>query len=414
MTRPADQTSPTAVFQPIVELADGRTVAFEALARFSHRDPAEVFGAGRRAGCDLHLQAASLRAALAAGRPAFNARLAVNVSASALGADVVRRELPRDLSNVTIELTEHELVRRGDRTTAVLLELRARGAELAVDDAGAGYASLRQIMELQPDVIKLDRSLISGVDADLGRRMLIETFVGFARRIGSKTCAEGVETLEELRTVADLDVDLAQGFVFARPEAPWAEIDGVARETCVRGGAEALDDARGPADALQLEALGRDISHARTVDDIERCARGAARLLGVQDVAISRSVPGMAVCGDMEALAGPRWRAPWALAGITPSFPTLPARVARVHADDACLEPSERAFLSSHRVTSVLVAPIERHGRIVGVLDALSRGIRPATRRQILLARWITHQLALALPALPAPRAAARGGVASG
>ena len=106
----------------------------------------------------------------------------------------------------------------------LLAELRERGAKIAVDDAGAGYAGLRQMTELGPDVLKLDRSLIADIDQDLARQAMVEAFVRCARHTGTSICAEGIETPGELEMIARLDVAVGQGYLLARPAAPWPKL----------------------------------------------------------------------------------------------------------------------------------------------------------------------------------------------
>jgi EAL domain-containing protein (putative c-di-GMP-specific phosphodiesterase class I) len=102
--------------------------------------------------------------------------------------------------------------------------MRARGARIAVDDAGAGYAGLNQLMRVQPDVIKLDRSLIEGIHADKAKIALVEFFVMFARRVGAAVCSEGIETIDELRALVNLGVNYGQGYLLGRPAEPWVEV----------------------------------------------------------------------------------------------------------------------------------------------------------------------------------------------
>jgi EAL domain-containing protein (putative c-di-GMP-specific phosphodiesterase class I) len=136
----------------------------------------------------------------------------------------VRSTLPLDLTNYVIEITEHELASEDGALEQGLNELRGRGARIAVDDAGAGYAGLNQVMRVQPDLIKLDRSLIERVHADSAKAALIEFFVLFARRVGAAVCTEGIETFEELTTLIDLGVGYGQGYLLGRPSEPWAEL----------------------------------------------------------------------------------------------------------------------------------------------------------------------------------------------
>jgi EAL domain-containing protein (putative c-di-GMP-specific phosphodiesterase class I) len=132
-----------------------------------------------------------------------------------------------------VEITENELV-SGDTAIMDALEgLRDRGAQLAVDDIGAGYAGLTHLMRLRPDVIKLDRALITGVDADAAKAPLISALVRYARDIDATVCAEGIETTQELQYLAELDVAYGQGYAIARPAPPWAPIDPDAAATCL-------------------------------------------------------------------------------------------------------------------------------------------------------------------------------------
>ena len=132
--------------------------------------------------------------------------------------------LPDDLSDVVIELTEHELFSSGEALEARLAELRARGARVALDDAGAGYAGLQQLIRVAPDILKIDRSLVHGAHSDASRYALLEALVTFAGTTGAAVCGEGVEDLADLRALADLDATYAQGYALARPAAPWAAL----------------------------------------------------------------------------------------------------------------------------------------------------------------------------------------------
>ena len=109
--------------------------------------------------------------------------------------------------------------------------LRELGARLAVDDVGAGYSGLRQIIEVLPDYLKLDRSLVSDIDSDPDRAALVSAIAGYSRHVRSLLVAEGIEREEERRTLESLDVPLAQGFHLAMPGEPWPEVEaGALRE----------------------------------------------------------------------------------------------------------------------------------------------------------------------------------------
>jgi diguanylate cyclase (GGDEF)-like protein/PAS domain S-box-containing protein len=222
------------VFQPIVDLRTGLLAGYEALSRFPHvpdRPPHVWFQQAHACGLGTDLEEAAMRSAIARpGRP-DGAYLSLNVSPSVL-ADGGVAALPDDLTGIMVEVTEHELVAEGTMLEDALAALRARGATVAVDDAGSGYAGFTQLMRVRPDLIKLDRAVVAGVDQDAAKSALIESFVAFASRVGARVCAEGVETLEELRALADLDVHSAQGYVLGRPAAEWGGVDPDAARVC--------------------------------------------------------------------------------------------------------------------------------------------------------------------------------------
>src|SRR4051812_17202399 len=217
----------TPVYQPLVDLSTGRLIGFEALSRFDtepRRSPDAWFNQAARCGRGLALEMEAIKAALAApGRPA-GTYLSLNFSPSALASPKIMGILPRNMSDIVVEVTEHELASEGGGLEEGLAKMRARGARIAVDDAGAGYAGLNQVMRVQPDVIKLDRSLIEGVHSDGAKAALVEFFVMFARRVGAGVCTEGIETLEELRTLINLGVTYGQGYLLGRPSEPWCEV----------------------------------------------------------------------------------------------------------------------------------------------------------------------------------------------
>src|SRR3954466_1685099 len=217
----------TPVFQPLVELGTGRLIGFEALSRFEsepQRAPDAWFNQAARCGRGLALEMAAIKAALAApGRPG-GTYLSLNFSPSALASPKIMAILPRNMSDIVVEVTEHELASEDGGLEEGLAKMRARGARIAVDDAGAGYAGLNQVMRVQPDVIKLDRSLIEGVHSDSAKAALVEFFVMFARRVGAAVCTEGIETLDELRTLINLGVTYGQGYLLGRPGEPWVQV----------------------------------------------------------------------------------------------------------------------------------------------------------------------------------------------
>ncbi len=118
---------------------------------------------------------------------------------------------------VVLEITEHSLVEDYGLLNRCLVPLREAGVRVAVDDAGAGYASMRHVLAIHPDIIKLDLSLTRDIDTDSPRRALAAALIEFARQTQSHVVAEGVETASELAALQALGVDDVQGYHLARP-----------------------------------------------------------------------------------------------------------------------------------------------------------------------------------------------------
>ena len=119
---------------------------------------------------------------------------------------------------LVVEVTEHARVPGYDDLRSVLRPWRRAGVRVAVDDAGAGFASLRHVLNLEPDVLKLDRSIVQDVDSDPRRRALVGCLVGFAGQVQAQVVAEGIETPAELDTLIDLGAELGQGYLLGRPD----------------------------------------------------------------------------------------------------------------------------------------------------------------------------------------------------
>ena len=116
-----------------------------------------------------------------------------------------------------IEITENELLFGGERLSREIAELRGRGARIAIDDAGAGFASMRHTLQITPDIVKMDMSLTRGIDADRAKRALAAALISFTEEMDIAMVAEGIETAEELETLATLGVRFGQGFYLAEP-----------------------------------------------------------------------------------------------------------------------------------------------------------------------------------------------------
>ena len=220
------------VYQPIIDLSRRTVVGYEALTRFgpigdAYVSPDQWFAHARAFGMSAALDAAVLAKALEGrGTLPRNCFLSVNLEPESLLAAEVQSVLASNgnLAGLIIEITEHE---RWDWPSLqpVVDRLRRNGAMFAVDDAGAGHAGLQQVLELRPSILKLDRALVEGIDGDEAKRALVEMLGLFANRLDAWILAEGVETGDEARVLANLEVPLAQGYFFARPGAPWQGLD---------------------------------------------------------------------------------------------------------------------------------------------------------------------------------------------
>ena len=210
------------VFQPIVALIGGNVVGAEALARFScppRRAPNLWFAEADRLGLGVELELAAVRKAFEdLDEIPDGVFLTVNVSPGTL----LNRRFQKIVAgiggaNVVAEITEHSLIRDYEAVTRAVRALRALGMRLAVDDAGAGFASLRHILNLSPDLIKLDLTLIRNIHQDSAKQALAAGLISFAQKSGAAIIAEGIEHPDEAGMLVDLGVEYGQGYLLGRP-----------------------------------------------------------------------------------------------------------------------------------------------------------------------------------------------------
>ena len=206
------------VFQPIVDLKNDRVFGYEALTRFEDGTAAdEQFAAAEAVGLGLALEAATLRAAIAAADLGPGLFLNLNVSpALVLEGNAIRSLVRGARHRLVLEITEHSAITDYDAFHRAVAAL-PRSVCLAVDDAGAGFASFRHILELQPTFVKLDRSLVAEIDRDPAKQALVVGMRQFARSTGCRLIAEGVETEAERVALVRLGIRLAQGYLLGRP-----------------------------------------------------------------------------------------------------------------------------------------------------------------------------------------------------
>lgn len=208
--------------QPIFELGQTRPAGFEALCRFAgepYRSPDKWFAEAETVGLGVELELAAIAAALGA-LPLLPPDIYISVNAAP--ATVVSGRLAeafagQPLERIVLEITEHAVVGDWAGLTEQARLWQFRGVTLAIDDAGAGYSGLQQIIRLKPDVIKLDMSLTSGFDTDPAKRSLATAMVHFAGETGAVIVAEGIETAGELAVLEALGVQRGQGWHLGKP-----------------------------------------------------------------------------------------------------------------------------------------------------------------------------------------------------
>ena len=390
------------VFQPVLELATGRVSGYEALARMradTSRPPDEWFAQAMRAGLGEELEAAALRAALAVpGRPA-GTFLALNVSPRALLSPLVLDALPEDLTEIVVELTEHELFGAHEPLAARLAELRARGARVALDDAGAGYAGLQQLIAVAPDILKLDRSLVHGAHEDPAKLALLQAMISFAASTGAAVLGEGVEDLEDLRALAELDATYAQGYALGRPAAPWADPDRLAASAAVHpleAGVRVVGGTQPT--ATWSQGLAELADHLATVDDYQGLAstgKLVAAILGADDVGLMRPT------GDTAELVELLSAHPDYLPGTTWPLRDFPAtehllrhnRIGQVVAGDDGCDPAELRELETIGMGALLMVPVRLAADRMALMEVYRHRPQAYSRAEIERARVVALQL---------------------
>lgn len=211
-------------YQPVYRTSDGRLMSFEALSRFRaapERAPDVWFAEAAEVGllADLEFLAVGL-ALRGLERLDPSIKITLNLSpSSVLSPAFARAFAGAPLGRIVLELTEHAEVPSYAALRAALAPLRAGGLRLAIDDVGAGHATFRHVLDLSPELIKLDRSLIAGIDRDSARRALADALTIYGRRIGSEVVAEGVETWAEYAVLKEIGVTRLQGYLLGRPQS---------------------------------------------------------------------------------------------------------------------------------------------------------------------------------------------------
>jgi EAL domain-containing protein (putative c-di-GMP-specific phosphodiesterase class I) len=429
---------PKIVFQPQLSLSRLVVDGYEALSRFPDQPipggPEAWFARARELGTGPALEAKALQQALRR-RPDLPAGtvLAVNLSPGVLASPAVAAVLPDDLTGIEIELTEHEWAPGGvGRLRRQLDQLRERGARVAIDDVGVAHSGLRRVMELAPDRIKLDKHLVQGVATSTAQTALIRAVVDFAEHINASVCAEGVENLDDLEALAELDVGYAQGWMIGLPEPDFQGADPVA----IASGRDSLSkmlvgrqrpesrspesrsresrnrESRNPAsrklsptaagpettrityDATAgVEELLVQLTRVTSLVELGALAGTCAGVLGGDSLMISvlnedgttiRAVPGPIDdgLGQMFSLADfPITRRCLETRAVIPIY---------LGSDG---DASEWQVLSRLGFEAALLVPVISRDRVIGLLECYRTGAAPWSRRQIRSARTIAAML---------------------
>ena len=394
----------TAWVQPIVALTTGTVAGYEALARFRDRrsSTGDTFERAWAIGRGPALEARALSAALAlTGRPP-TAYLGVNVSPRAMEFEDVRAALDVDLTGIMVEITEAHYV-PNNQLQDIAAWLRERGARLGIDDVGTGYAGLERLITLEPDLIKLDRTLVVRLPEDPVSRAMVESLVRFAARSGAAVCAEGIETRELLAIVAELDIAYGQGFLLGRPDQAWTVPNREAVGWAAEVHREALNATPKQSLVLDefvlLERLAERFSEAEELEDVHHAVAAMTQLVGADDVAIDLMVPGAT---RVQRLNHQTWDL-----GPACDVADLPLiqwaldtrRAAQVLSTDPQVDAATLDELPS-RFKGLLVVPVITRGDSLGALSFYRRQPMPWSLNQIRLARIGASQLAATLDRL--------------
>lgn len=211
------------VFQPIVDLTSGAVVGVEALSRFQSeppRTPDRWFAEAWSAGLGTELEILALVTAIEQGLDHLGPHdfLSINVSPeTALSPRLLTVLECTQADRIVLELTEHSQVIDYPPLQKALDDIRAIGSRIAIDDVGTGYSGLQQLLELRPDILKLDLTVTRGLDVDPVRLALAKAVASFGASTGLTVIAEGIETQGEAEALRSLDIALGQGYHFGRP-----------------------------------------------------------------------------------------------------------------------------------------------------------------------------------------------------
>jgi EAL domain-containing protein (putative c-di-GMP-specific phosphodiesterase class I) len=401
---------PEIVLQPIIDVSTGALVAAEALARFPGPGGSTVEAAlfdAYRNGRGPDLEATCVRAGLArrADLPG-GVLLSVNVSPNAATHPTVREELSGDLHGVIVEITEQP-AHDADLLLDALADMRRRGALIAIDDVSTGYAGLLRLATLKPDIVKLDRGLVTAARGSEAKIAVIESLVSLSRRIGARVLGEGVETLEDLTNLAALDVDYAQGWAIA----PEAAVLPVAAPEAVR----ACRDARALVlleaslasqlgSLMEIGGITAALAGSVALSDVHRALRSAAASLGIDVIGLSTVVDG-GLLQEISSAGAPVDPQLYALREFPATQVALEsAMMVEAHVNDPASDLAERTMLAGEDMASLLLTPVIGGGIPLGVLEFRHRIHHRWTNDEMSHARTLAEHVANVLIRLAATK----------
>lgn len=399
------------VLQPIVELTTGATHAMEALTRFTHapKVPAQVvFAQAYANGYGPELEAACLRAALArrADLPP-GMRLAVNLSPDVLQdpslAELWSDDRDDDLDGVVIEVTEHAASDPA-QLREQFSELRLRGAAIAVDDVGTGYAGLLRLATMRPDFVKIDRTIVTGARDSAAQQAVLEALVTFAHGIGASTIGEGVESLDDLAVLAEFDVDFAQGWAIGKPGSAPKPVNKLVAASCRRTRRQVLQRrviSGGAAGATYgMHAATSALSEASEFAELHDAVALAALELGIDVIGVSLLQPD-ATLREIASSNAELDPVEYRLADYPATKQVLETgNTIEAHLSDPTTDAHERRLMSALGYASLLMIPIDIDGRAAGLLEFDHRSPRRWTSQDIAHGRGLARHLGHALPRL--------------
>jgi EAL domain-containing protein (putative c-di-GMP-specific phosphodiesterase class I) len=392
----------TVVLQPIITVTGGVLVAAEALTRFTSATvpPDATFADAHASGHGSELEAACLRAAFAA-RDCIPAGvlLTVNVSPAALLHPVVQRVLDTDLSGIIIEITEQPLL-DAVQSDLAFAELRRHGALLAVDDAAAGYAGLTRVAAIRPDIVKLDGRLVTNCRNSDEQISVIEALVSLSHRLGCLVVGEGVQSLDDLAMLAELDVDYAQGRAIAPPSPQLTDIPREVVDFCrsTRKGLLRSDTPLALAPrGVALHRLSQALAGSAGIEDLDAALATAASSLGIDRIAVSLLSNEQAL-RELQASSADVDAQDYLL----PDFPATRYAIStgsliEAHIDDVATDAAERALLREQGLASLLLVPLYSQDEPIGVLEFSHRTTRRWAVRDITVARMLADHVSQAL-----------------